>query len=1108
MKLTIPIYIESSAPAPGKPVEYTVRPLFHLGWRSRSSWLQKAINELVRDVREELIGLGKGLRHDKLAAWAFHPAVKTERCEIRLEIGQQGATVKLLAVVLSAFDRRVAFTPSVPDAWFELLPGEEIETRMTETLTAHLRQQERDGGSRESASRETKPRGTIVLSDLSLKGSAWVSEVEINLTPPRVREKPKRDLFAFLGSRETLNGEHELHKVGRCLNHLYPDDLDRVRLRDHEVAELSRLLLDDDKRPVLLLGPRQSGKTAIIHEHVFRQVDRHKTPHRDKEAVWLLSPQRLISGMSYVGQWESRLHAIVKHAQERNLVLCFDDVIGMFQAGTTSQSSLSVAGVLKPIIERREVRVLAEMTPEAFRVLRERDRGLADLFHILPVHELAGDDNLRVLIGTLRQLEARHRCRFGIEALPIVIDLQRRYARDTAFPGKGATFLRRLAIKAANAETPIAREQVIAAFHEQTGLPRSFLDQRQSLSPDDVKHALRERFVGQNEAVEAAVEIIGLAKARLNDPARPLASLLLLGPTGVGKTQFAKSLAAYLFGHFDRLLRFDMNEYVSASAVPQLVGTFAQPEGLLTSAVRRQPFAVVLFDEIEKGHPDIFDLLLQVLGEGRLTDSQGRTADFTNTIIVLTSNLGAQRSATGLGFGSRDEDLQRVSIRAAENFFRPEFFNRLDRVIPFDRIAREDLQHIARLLIDNVLRREGLVRRRCVLNIAPAALEWIIDQGHDPALGARALKRSIERELTRPIAEYLAGMTSKNADVLSGTALAAGDSPDDVDPERPVASAMPLKEADLVTLIDLQLGDRGLSVSVTELCRRLESNASEHADDVTVLADCQSRLAALKAALPELRPHGDLIAGQGTPAQSRYLILQDECLQIATWLDELSIAIRLAAESGSTSKTRSPPGRVVKAGWDKSGWREISHGSASREFDADDEIAEFLSDGNLPTLTRPVDVPRELMQVTRRLNWLETLATANDGRLTEEVTVRLKLLDRLRVEVLDRFVAGYLAAWSADMGLESRRMPESETGDNERVLLVSGLLAQSFVVAESGYHLLRTTPQSPPRLLLVATDQPATDLIREYDESDSQLTPLSVELLCDAAFGSLSNPKR
>ncbi|MFN9971443.1 MAG: AAA family ATPase, partial [Phycisphaerae bacterium] len=168
----------------------------------------------------------------------------------------------------------------------------------------------------------------------------------------------------------------------------------------------------------------------------------------------------------------------------------------------------------------------------------------------------------------------------------------------------------------------ISRDRVLEAFHQQSGLPRSFLDQRTTLSSEEIEERLRDRFVGQPDAVKAAVDIVSIARARLNDPTRPVASMLLLGPTGVGKTEFAKSLANYLFGNSDRLLRFDMNEYVSPNAVPQLVGTFAQPEGLLTAAVRRQPFAVLLFDEIEKGHPDVFDLLLQVLGEGRLTDAR------------------------------------------------------------------------------------------------------------------------------------------------------------------------------------------------------------------------------------------------------------------------------------------------------------------------------------------------------------------------------------------------------------------------------------------------------------------------------------------------------
>ncbi|MBC7822167.1 MAG: hypothetical protein IAG10_35225, partial [Planctomycetaceae bacterium] len=217
-----------------------------------------------------------------------------------------------------------------------------------------------------------------------------------------------------------------------------------------------------------------------------------------------------------------------------------------------------------------------------------------------------------------------------------------------------------------------------------------------------------------------------------------------------------------------------------------------------------------------------------------------------------------------------------------------------------------------------------------------------------------------------------------------------------------------------------------------------------------------------------------------------------------------SIAIRISAESGSASETQSQSVRAAKAGWEKSRWKPKSRGQAAREFDADDEIEEFLSERHLPTLTRDVDVPRELVQTTRRLAWLERLAAADQSQLAEEVTVRLKLLDRLRTDVLDRFVAGYLEAWSADVGLESCRMPELETSDTERVLLVSGLLAQQFVAAEAGYHLLRTTPQSPPRLLLVATDQPASELIREYDETDGELTQLGAELLREAAFANLS----
>ena len=284
----------------------------------------------------------------------------------------------------------------------------------------------------------------------------------------------------------------------------------------------------------------------------------------------------------------------------------------------------------------------------------------------------------------------------------------------------------------------------------------AFLDDRARLKRAEVIEAIRKTVSGQDEAVTAMADAVCIAKARLNDPGRALATFLFLGPTGVGKTECAKALCAYLFGDANRLLRFDMNEYLDAASPARLIGTFSEPEGLLTSAIRRQPFSVVLLDEIEKAHPAVFDLLLQVLGEGRLTDSLGRTADFTNSIIIMTSNLGARSAKVNFGLRSAPDSQRQAYITAAEQFFRPEFFNRIDRLVPFEPLDRAQVARIADRLIHQVLRRDGLVHRQCVLWVDPLALEQIIDQGFHPDLGARALKRTLERQLTQPVAFQLA----------------------------------------------------------------------------------------------------------------------------------------------------------------------------------------------------------------------------------------------------------------------------------------------------------------------------------------------------------------
>jgi hypothetical protein len=234
----------------------------------------------------------------------------------------------------------------------------------------------------------------------------------------------------------------------------------------------------------------------------------------------------------------------------------------------------------------------------------------------------------------------------------------------------------------------------------------------------------------------------------------------------VGKTESAKALARYLYGDASRLLRFDMNEFVSPRAVARLVGTFDQPDGLLSRAVRREPFSVVLLDEIEKGHPQVFDLLLQILGEARLTDAVGRTVDFSNVIVVLTSNLGTRQAAHGIGFGDRQGDDPTGYLRAVRDFFRPEFFNRLDRIVPFSRLDREAMARIARRVIEEVTGREGLLRRRCALEVSEEAMRWVIERGYHPLLGARALKRAVEGTIVAPLAEQLARFTPETPTVL------------------------------------------------------------------------------------------------------------------------------------------------------------------------------------------------------------------------------------------------------------------------------------------------------------------------------------------------------
>ena len=754
MNVRIPIYVEERKPevADFQHVRrVSLRPLFFGQPIEQDLSLQRATSRLTNTLRSELGRLARFARHEDLAAYSFYPPLNETMLEFTIEVGKKRFALRHLFVVLSAFDRRFAWTPSVPDVWVEVVRGETVRDRVQEAFTEHYRSLERRFGSE-----------AIRPDTISVHGKAWITSVEVSVDVPSVYKLTAEPMFAILGQVQEVHGSAELERVGRSLNTLYPDDLDQAINREAEINEVTELLSASDQRPVLLIGKRLVGKTAVIHEFVRRRMNRRRASEATMHVasiedlrgdVWLISPQRLISGMQYLGQWEGRLLAILKEVQHKHHTLYFDDLIGLFYAGRTSSSQLSVAHVLKPYLERRDVRVLAEATPEAFRVLQELDRGFADLFQIVRIEEPNEQKNLHTLLGFRRTLERQHDTRFHSDVLPTVVDLTRRYVSDAAFPGKAARLLQSLAAK--NKAAEVTRGQALEEFSARSGLSVSFLDDRTELDYGQVMEALGAEVIGQKGAVTACADAVAIAKARLNDTVRPIASFLFLGPTGVGKTQCAKALAKYLFGDRERLIRFDMNEFGSYYSVARLSGTFDAPEGLLTSAIRRSPFAVVLFDEIEKAHPAVFDLLLGVMGDGRLTDARGQLVDFSNTIIILTSNLGAREAASGFGFRQTNRSDASVYRLAAEKFFKPEFFNRLSRVVPFERLRREDVQKIAHRLIEDVFNREGLVRRGVKLVVETGALNLLVEAGYHPQLGARALKRTLERQVTAPIAARL-----------------------------------------------------------------------------------------------------------------------------------------------------------------------------------------------------------------------------------------------------------------------------------------------------------------------------------------------------------------
>ncbi len=570
--------------------------------------------------------------------------------------------------------------------------------------------------------------------------------------------------FAGFGSSQEFEGSDEILKVGNDLNAFYPAELHRAYYREELVQRLSDIIYQTENTPIVIVGREGVGKHTLIHEVVWRHIRKQNAKNAEHiEKIWHVDPNRIIAGMSVVGMWQKRFEAILTYVTERRKKLklksdgidkiLIDNVVSMLSIGKSAQNDMTLSDVLKPYLEKRMMQVILIATPEQWKILQDKDRRFADLFQVVRVYEPNEETAVKMIARQRLNLELDHNCVISTQALAHLLALHRNYLRAHALPGGIMRMLEQLASrhKFGSIDVPQVRE----AFEEQSGLQWEVFDESFTFEKNEVRNSITAGLIGQPEAAECLAETIHLIKAKLNTPGKPLGSFLFIGPTGVGKTQAAKVLCNYLMGSEEHLMRFDMNEYIDEGAVQRLIGDVNNPEGQLTGKVRYQPFGIVLLDEIEKAHRSVHDILLQVLDDGRLTDSRGRTTDFTNTIIIMTSNVGARDVDSTIGLGKASRDDAAVYRKSVENHFRPEFVNRIDRIVIFNNLQLAHILNIAKLQIQELLRRDGFVRRMTILNIDTQALDWVAKRGFDERMGGRALKRQIERDLTALSADQL-----------------------------------------------------------------------------------------------------------------------------------------------------------------------------------------------------------------------------------------------------------------------------------------------------------------------------------------------------------------
>ncbi len=562
--------------------------------------------------------------------------------------------------------------------------------------------------------------------------------------------------------------------------------------QDLPLRTLTALLGGKERSSILILGPTLAGKTALVRAWLWNVLRAPKNKSANNKTspvrVYSLSGAQLMAGMSGLGQWQARALRIMQAAETLDAILFFEDLRDLF--AERSGSGVDLAGALKPFLEDNRVRLLATLSSDAFDRLERLHIAFFNCLqrlHIAPLTPAQTLDALRAWTVYAQKFQP-HRPNLAPDAVPLIVDLLHRYQPYQAFPGKAVRFfdtLRTVHEARATFSQTITATDALDAFALQSGMPAFLLRDDQPLKLAQIMGHFRTKVIGQDEAITRLAHLLCTVKANLQPSQKPLATLLFVGPTGVGKTEVARALAHLLFSDATRMIRFDMSEYADASASSRLIHGTQSTEGLLTRQVRQQPFCVLLLDEIEKAHPSVFDLLLQVCGEGRLTDAQGRTAFFHNAIIIMTSNLGAAEQRQRLpGFINTSRAAESHYAEIVNRTFRPEFVNRIDRIVPFVALSPEQLSQVTALVSKRVASRRGLSELGIDLQISQAAHAALTLQGSDPLYGARALRRHLDHHLASPLARLL----SAHAPDGRGATLLVAAPGDPPPPHQPLAS--------------------------------------------------------------------------------------------------------------------------------------------------------------------------------------------------------------------------------------------------------------------------------------------------------------------------------